>query len=376
MALDDSPSPHPITPPQDEEELHQWLRLLRSRRVGPTTFFRLMAEHGGATAALEALPGVAAKAGVKDYQVCPSDRVDMELRAARMAGAHAVAYGTKDYPESLLPLNDAPPVLWIIGRTDILLKPAVALVGARNASSLGTRMARKLGEDLGSAGIAVVSGLARGIDAAAHAAALKTGTIAVMGGGADVIYPAENAVLGQEIIENGCRLSEQPMGLQPMSRHFPIRNRIIAGLARMVVVIEAAGRSGSLITARAALDQGRDVGAVPGHPFDGRAGGCNILLRDGAIPVRNAKDVLEALSARNPDRTNQARPEKSSATVTHDDQLALHRDILNRLGSAPLAEDQLIRDLAKPAALIGAEIMALELDGKVQRQPGGLICKL
>jgi DNA processing protein len=222
----------------------------------------------------------------------------------------------------------------------------------------------------------VVSGLARGIDTAAHHASLATGTVAVMAGGVDVVYPTENAVLAQEIGERGLRLSEQPMHLEPQARHFPRRNRIISGLARAVVVVEAAAKSGSLITARTALDQGREVLAVPGHPFDARAGGCNMLIRDGAVLVRSAADVIEALRREPPApaaaatvAVPPAAPERRSLAETS----ALHGRILDRLGPSPVAEDQLIRDLALPAGQVAPELVSLELEGRIRRQPGGLL---
>ena len=220
-----------------------WLRLLRSRRVGVTTFFRLMGEHGSAQAALEALPEVAKTAGVDDYSVCPLPVVEKEIDWAVKCGAEMLCFGAPDYPALLAEIPDPPPILWAIGNLGLLARPTVGVVGARNASSLGTRMARKLAGDLGAAGRVVVSGLARGVDTAAHTAALKTGTIAVMAGGVDVIYPSENAVLGEEIGRDGLRLSEAPMSLTPQARHFPRRNRIISGLSRAVVVVEAAART-------------------------------------------------------------------------------------------------------------------------------------
>jgi len=251
------------------------------------------------------------------------------------------------------------------------------MVGARNASSLGTRMARKLATDLGKAGYVVVSGLARGIDAAAHLAALKTGTIAVQAGGVETIYPAENAELAQNLAKTELRLSEQPMGLQPMARHFPARNRIISGLAQATIVVEAAAKSGSLITARDALDQGREVLAVPGHPMDARASGCNMLIRDGATLVRSAEDVLEMLAPLAqasaptlPLEMPQAPPrDRRTLRQTAD----LHSQILSRLGPSPLAEDQLIRDLQSPASDITPALVELELDGSIDRAPGGLL---
>ena len=381
------PSPHPLTPPRSEQGMLFWLRLLRSRRVGPTTFHRLLAEHGSAEAALEALPEVARAAGVTEYQTCPEGVAVAELKAGKLAGARIVAYGGSDYPKALMTLPDAPPLLWVIGNTALLKQPMVALVGARNASSLGTRMARSLSAALTKDGYVVVSGLARGVDTAAHLAALEGGTVAVMAGGVDVIYPAENAVLGQGIGEQGLRISEQPMGTVPQARHFPTRNRIISGLAEAVVVVEAAARSGSLITAKNALDQGREVLVVPGHPFDARAAGCNMLIRDGATLVRNAADVIEAISSRAPQPDVQpdlplAMPPANAPTTVPaaqpqtrslQDISQLHSEILSRLGPSPLAEDQLIRDLATPAGKVSPELLTLELEGKIIRQPGGLL---
>jgi DNA processing protein len=351
---------------------------LRSRRVGIQTFFRLMDEHGSAKKAIEALPEIARAAGIDGYVACPPDAVAAELRAARQAGIRWIAHGREGYPDSLTELPDPPPLLALVGDPGLLKKPMIALVGARNASSLGTRMARRLAADLGEAGYVIVSGLARGIDTAAHHASLATGTVAVMAGGVDVVYPVENAVIAQEIAEKGLRLSEQPMHLEPQARHFPRRNRIISGLAKAVVVVEAAAKSGSLITARTALDQGRDVLAVPGHPFDARASGCNMLIRDGAALVRGAEDVIAALArVAPPDRPGaQGRPadsEPSRRARTLAETASLHGLILERLGPSPLAEDQLIRDLALPVGAIAPELLALELDGRIRRQPGGLL---
>ena len=372
-------STHPPLPPTPEDEQFSRLRLLRSRRVGISTYKRLLTEHGTAQNALAALPEVARAAGVPDYRICPEGVVLAELKAARACGAQLLFFDVPPYPASLSDLPDAPPFLWTIGDTSLLSRPMISLVGARNASSLGTRMARALARDLGAAGYVVVSGLARGIDAAAHQAALETGTIAVQAGGVDVMYPAENTDLARQIGETGLRLSEQPVGLQPMARHFPGRNRIISGLSRATVVVEAAAKSGSLITARDALDQGREVLAVPGHPFDARAAGCNLLLRDGATLVRNAADVLEALG---PIAPPEAQPPLPLAPPPHKDRRSLRETaalpsrILSRLGAAPLAEDQLIRDLQAPAAEVAPVLVDLELEGQIARRPGGLLSKV
>ena len=369
-----TPSTHPPLPPTTEDDSFHRLRLLRSRRVGIATYRRLINEHGSARAALAALPDVARAAGVSDYQICPTGVIDAELRAARAAGAILVSDASPDYPTNLLEISDAPPLLWTMGRRDLLQRPMVALVGARNASSLGTRMAKSLAADLSEAGIVVVSGLARGIDTAAHISSLQNGTIAVQAGGVDVIYPTENTKLAQDIAKQGLRLSEMPMGMQPQARHFPARNRIISGLSRAVVVVEAAGKSGSLITARNALDQGRDVMAVPGHPLDARATGCNMLIRDGATLVRHAQDVLANTGA----AAQLEPPPKPRAVLTapvhpHG---AAHAEILGLLGPTPVAEDQLMRDLNIDAGALSPQLTLLEMEGKIERQPGGLLTRL
>ena len=287
----------PESLPRSEAAALDWLRLTRSRRVGPATFIRLIREHGDPAEALAALPGIAAEAGVRDYAPAYRPEIQAEWHAARTAGCRPLFLGSADYPPLLATISDPPPFLWALGDTGIAARPTVALVGARNASALGCRMASRLAADLGAMGFVVVSGLARGIDAAAHRAALATGTVAVQAGGIDEVYPTENTDLSADIAARGLRLSEMPFGHAPRAQDFPRRNRIISGLALGVVVVEGAIRSGSLITARNALDQGREVMAVPGNPLDGRAGGCNQLIRDGATLVRDAADVAEALAA-------------------------------------------------------------------------------
>lgn len=373
--------PHPT--PQTEDDRIDRLRLVRSRRVGAVTYHRLLAEHGSAGAALAALPAIARAAGVEDYEVCPLGVVQAEMKQGRALGAQLLTHGEPDYPAALHDLPDAPPVLWVLGDVSLLNRPAVGMVGARNASSLGTRMARRLGLGLSEAGFTVVSGLARGIDTAAHEAALEGQgrTIAVMAGGINVIYPPENTALAAAIDAAGCRVSEHPPGLEPQARHFPLRNRIVAGLSRAVIVVEAAAKSGSLITAKAALDYGRDVMAVPGHPFDARASGCNMLIRDGALLLRGPQDVLEALGA---PCAVQPEPEMRLAPLPGPvapqrplkEVALLHSMILNRLGPSPLAEDQLMRDLNVTSAQLAPELLTLELDGRIARQSGGLLARV
>ncbi len=383
MPLDPEPIPFAAGGGQDPLD---WLRLIRSRRIGPVTFHRLLGEHGSAGAVLAALPAIGRAAGVENYAPCPAEVARQEMARGRALGARLLFWGGPGYPEALMDLPDAPPLLWALGDTGLLARPMVALVGARNASSLGLRMARRLAEGLGAAGQVVVSGLARGIDAEAHRAALPTGTVAVMAGGVDVTYPEENAELAEKIAEQGCVLSEMPLGTEPMARHFPLRNRIVSGLARGVVVVEAAARSGSLITARNAADQGREVLAVPGHPFDARAAGCNLLLREGATLVRGPQDVVEALNlpagamtAAPPPRVAplpEPSREPSPARRPLGDVAALHSTILARLGPSPLAEDQLVRDLALPPSALAPALIMLELEGRILRQPGGLLSRL
>lgn len=396
----------PNTPPTTEENALAALRLIRSRRVGATTYHRLICEHGSAAAALEALPRVAAEAGVRDYAPCPEGVAQAELRAGRKAGARLLVHGAPDYPADLAQIADAPPVLWAMGDVALMARPMVALIGARNASSLGLRMARKLAEGLTGAGFVVVAGLARGIDAAAHEAALAGGTIAVQAGGIDMIYPAENRDLAQAIARQGLRLCEGPPGTEPQARHFPQRNRIVAGLSRAVIVVEAAHRSGSLITARMALDQGRELLAVPGHPFDARAAGANALIRDGATLVRGVRDVLNALgidadsmpaATEPPPRPAAAPPRPGLAQRMHQvlgrpsasahataarlipapapQGHALHQHILSRLGPSPLPEDELLRDLALNPQQVSPALLDLEMAGEIERHPGGLLSR-
>ena len=365
------------TPAAGRDEELARLRLIRSRRVGPATYRRLMAEHGTAGEALMALPDVARAAGVESYTACPEGVALAEMKAAKRFGARMLSMGDPAYPSALSDLSDSPPILWALGDTGLMARPVIAMVGTRNASSLGARMATRLAADLSKAGFVIVSGLARGIDALAHKAALAGGTIGVQAGGLDIMYPVENTDLTHDMAKKGLRLSEQPFGLEPQARHFPRRNRIVSGLAHAVVVVEAAARSGSLITARNALDQGREVLAVPGHPMDTRASGCNLLLRDGATLVRSAEDVIEALGpatpTRQPVRAQEAPALPPQPERPWRDRAALHSRILAQLGPAPVAEDQLLRDLGVSNGEAAPMLTTLELEGRITRQPGGLI---
>lgn len=379
----DSGVPLGFEPPRSRADLVDWLRLARSHRVGPATFLRLMREHGQPARALAALPALASGAGLRGYAAFPRGEAEAELDAGAALGARLLALGAPGYPPRLAAISDPPPVLWALGDPALAARPAVALVGARNASALGCRMAARLARDLGAAGLVVVSGLARGIDAAAHRAALDTGTVAIQAGGIDEIYPPENTDLAVAIAAGGLRLSEMPVGHPPRTRDFPRRNRIISGLALGVVVVEGALRSGSLITARAALDQGREVMAVPGSPLDPRAAGCNELIRDGATLVRAAADVTEALAAmlaamlaaeRGPVLRPRHTPEPmmtGPACAADGDAGSLEARLLALLGPVPVTEDTLTRALGGTAPAIAAALLDLELGGRITRSPGG-----
>ena len=355
--------------PVNHTDKLDWLRLYRSRRVGPVTFIRLVREHGSVAAALEVLPSIAAASGVTDYQPMSRESAEIEYTAGHEIGAELLFLGAANYPPRLATIQDPPPVLWTLGDPSIAFRTSVAFVGARNSSSLGRRMAAKLSQDLSSEGYVIVSGLARGIDAEAHKASLNGGTIAVLAGGVDTIYPKENSALAQDILENGLRVSEMPIGLQPQARHFPRRNRIISGLAQAVLVVEGASKSGSLITAKNALDQGREVMAVPGNPMDGRAAGCNMLIRDGATLVRSAADIIEALATppQAPPEIPVMRPKAKRPDKT------LSRTLMSLIGPAPVQEDILVRQTLRPAQDVMSALLDLEVTRKIERFAGGAI---
>jgi len=350
--------------PSAEDIAH--LRLIRTPRIGPKNFQKLIGEYGSASAAIEHVPHLAAEAGVKGFELVDEARIKRELKEGHRFGARARFIGRKDYPRLLSMAPDAPPFFWSIGDQALLQKRCVALVGARNASSLGTRFARSLAKSLGEEGLVIASGLARGIDTAVHEGALQTGTIAVQAGGLNTVNPPEAKSLHHQIKEKGLLLSEHPFGMHPQARHFPRRNHILAGLCEALIVIEGASGSGSLITARAALDLGREVMAVPGHPFDARASGCNALLRDGATLVRGSDDVMEALSKTVDPLPKLKEPKQQPKPIPA-------RDILAVLGTTPCPEDAVIRDSGLPTHIANQQISTLELEGRIVRDAGGRI---
>src|SRR5713226_1727663 len=279
----------------EPQERLDWLRLSRSESVGPVTFYALLRRFGSAAAALDALPRLSSRQGARPAVAMSRRDAESELAAIDRLGGRLVCWGEPLYPSALASVDDAPPVLTVLGLAGLILAPMVAVVGARNASANGRRFARELAAGLGEAGIVVVSGLARGIDAAAHIGALETGSVAVVAGGVDIVYPEENRGLHDALARDGAIIAEVPLGTEPQARHFPRRNRIISGIALGIVVVEAAAKSGSLITARFALEQGREVFAVPGSPLDPRCRGCNDLLRNGATLTEAAADIVAQL---------------------------------------------------------------------------------
>lgn len=357
------------------------LRLIRSDNVGPVTFRELINQFGGAEAALEALPELARRGGTRGLKLCPRARAEAELEAAERIGARPLFTIEPGYPAALAVVDVPPPLIYVRGHTDWLNRPSVAIVGSRQASAAGHKLARHFAAELGAAGYVVVSGLARGIDGAAHEAALATGTVAVLAGGIDNIYPPEHAALHARISEQGCLVSEQPPGFAPRGVDFPRRNRIISGLSLGVLVIEAAKRSGTLVTARMAGEQGREVFAVPGHPLDPRAEGTNALLKSGATLVTEAADVIDSLApliARRGGGMAESTPTRPTAHDTFVPPPLPPGDgdrdrVLAALGPAPVDLDQLTRATGLPVRAVQIIIMELDLAGRIERHGGQLI---
>jgi len=365
------------TKPLSDHERLDWLRLIRSENVGPVVFRHLLERYGSPAAALEALPELARRAGGKrQVRLCSPAEAEAELAAARKAGVSLLVLGEPDYPAALRALDDAPPVLAVLGRVEALALPQIGIVGARNASANGRRLAGRLAAELAEAGFAVASGMARGIDTAAHSGALPRPTVAVLAGGVDIVYPPENAALHAEIREKGAVIAEMPLGTVPQARHFPRRNRLISGLSSGVVVVEAAKRSGSLITARFAADQGREVFAVPGSPLDPRAGGCNQLLREGATLVETAADILAVVGAPSGAPAAAPRPFVQAVPPPAEAGDAERAIVEELLGAEPIQVDDVVRQSALSTAVVHGVLLELELAGKVERHPGNRFARL
>lgn len=366
------------------EEKLDWLRLIRTENVGPITFYKLIERYGSAAKALEALTELSEKGGRKKPLIAPDkSNVQKEYQALQKIGGDIICAGEHLYPLALAATDDAPPVLSYIGDINLARAPCLAMVGARNASLNGKKFATKIAKELGQSGQIIVSGLARGIDTAAHEGALATGTIAVVAGGIDAIYPRENTELYGQIKQRGLIFAESPLGMEPIARHFPKRNRIVSGLSAGTIVVEATFKSGSLITARMAGEQGRDVYAVPGYPQDPRAKGPNKLIQDGATLITRAQDILNAMESYSGgknlrDYTPQNIPytlEEPANTDTQD--IDNVRDLLMKnLSQMPVNVDELARTCHVSIPALQMAMLEMELAGRLQRLPGNKIVLL
>ncbi|MDQ3080548.1 MAG: DNA-processing protein DprA [Pseudomonadota bacterium] len=347
------------------------LRLIRTPGIGPIAFRQLLLRFGKASAALEAIPDLARRGGGSAPRIYAIASAEREIAAVEALGARFLSIGQGLYPRSLAELENAPPLMTVKGRLELLEQPMVAIVGARNASAAACRFARGLAHELGREGVSVVSGLARGIDSAAHDGSIEAGTIAVIAGGIDIAYPPENAARQQDIAARGLLIAEMPPGTEPRARHFPYRNRIIAGLSAGTVVVEAAPRSGSLITARLAGEAGREVMAVPGSPLDPRAQGCNQLIRDGATLIQNAADVIEAVRPSLGQVASPFVPFEQAEPV--DAERDLRGLIECLLGPSPVAVDEIVRQSGASTGAVQLILLELDLAGRLDRHAGGKV---
>jgi DNA processing protein len=361
----------------DAAERLAWLRLARTTEVGPATFAQLIARFSNAFAALDEVPRLARRGGGRNFVLPPAEEAARELADLENLGGRLIAACEPDFPPGLAAIDPPPPVISCLGHVHLLQKNMIAVVGARNASALARKFAHMLARDLGEAGLVVVSGMARGIDSAAHEAGLEHGTVAVVAGGVDVIYPPENENLYRAIAGQGAVISEMRLREPPQARHFPRRNRLISGLARGVVIVEAAERSGSLITANYALEQGREVFAVPGSPLDPRARGANHLIREGATLIESAEDVLAVLHPMlgggfgEPESGLPPSPSDAASLEAEADRVRAR--IEEALGVAPVEIDELIRQIGAPPAVVQTVILELELAGRCRRHPGNRV---
>jgi DNA processing protein len=349
-----------------------WLRLIRSDHIGPRTFRSLVNHFGSARAALEKMPELARRGGASRPQaICSEEDARAELEACERRGVHLIAPGEDGYPPRLAQLDDAPPLLAVRGMRDVLMRPMIAIVGSRNASGAGLKFAQTLARDLSESGFVIASGLARGIDQAAHRASIEGGTIAVLAGGHDKIYPPEHADLLEAILGSGAAISEMPLGYSPRAHDFPRRNRLVSGSSLGVIVVEAALRSGSLITARLAAEQGREVFAVPGSPLDPRAAGTNNLIKQGATLITEAKDVIDAV-APIMGRPIELREDEGEPLAPEPDMTERAR-IIGLLGPTAILIDDLIRLSGASPAVVRTVLLELELAGRLERHGGGLV---
>jgi DNA processing protein len=366
-------NPAQKTPLKTDEDLLSWLQLTRTENIGPVTFHHLLKKYKSPQDALKALPELAAQGGLKrSLKLASRAEVERELDATRSFGAEIITLDDPLYPPLLRHIDSAPPVLTVKGRLELLQNSLFAIVGARNASAMGKKMAAHFASELGEREWVIVSGLARGIDAAAHLGSLAKGTIGVLAGGIDNIYPPENETLYHQIAKEGVLVAESPFGTQPQATLFPKRNRIISGLSRSILVVEAALKSGSLITARYALEQGRDVFAVPGHPLDPRARGCNYLIKNGATLVETIGDIEHEMCPSTPLKLEESGENLESRFISPP--LQKSRDVINEnLSYFPICVDELVRHCQLSAAEVWIILLEMEIAGRIHRYPGGKV---
>ena len=357
-----------------QKDLIDRLRLIRTTGIGPVAYRQLLLRFGSAEAALAAIPDLARRGRGRVPAIFSSGAAEREMAAVERAGARYLVLGQGLYPRSLAALENAPPIVTAKGKFSLLESPLVAIVGARNASAAACRFSRGLAHELGQHEVVVVSGLARGIDSAAHDGSLDSGTVAVIAGGVDVVYPPENEARQKDIGERGLLIAEMPPGTEPRARHFPYRNRIIAGLAAGTVVVEAAPQSGSLITARLAVEARREVMAVPGSPLDPRAQGCNQLIRDGATLIQSAADVLESISHLNGKVASASRPfDAVPISVSVDAEPDLRNVVEGLLGPSPVPVDEIVRLSGAEPGAVQLVLLELDLGGRLDRHAGNKV---
>jgi DNA processing protein len=370
---------HREYPSLTHEKPEDVLRLIRSENVGPVTFYKLLSYFGSVSKALDAIPDMAKKGGSKrPIKIASLSAVQKEIEQTKNFGAKIIVYGSPDYPAMLHTIHDAPPVIFALGSPSVWQKGVnIGIVGARNASANGCRFTQKIAADIGKSGICVVSGLARGIDAAAHSGAIASGTVGVIAGGIDTVYPPENAYLYDKMRAEGGIISHQPFGFEPIAASFPARNRIISGMSHGLLVVEASLKSGSLITAKQALDQGREIFAVPGSPLDPRCKGTNQLLRDGAVLVETAEDILwHVRQYNNAPLAEPKMPEfrPSAMTSPHESELVeARKQLIGKLGHDPVLVDELITQCQLTAGVVMTVLLELELAGRLDRHPGNRV---
>lgn len=359
----------------EEAERFNRLRLIRSANIGPVSYMQLLGRFGSAGAALDALPDLARRGGGRLPKIAEKAAIEAEITSVKRLGAAYLFLGEAPYPAALAELTNAPPVLSYRGNLELFQRPMVSIVGARNASAAACRFARQLALDLAREGVTVVSGLARGIDTAAHIGAINDGTVAVIASGIDIAFPSENIELQEKIARDQLLIAEQPPGTEPLARHFPYRNRIIAGLSSGTVVVEAAPRSGSLITARLAGEYGRDVMAVPGSPLDARARGCNGLIREGATLIQNAGDVLETIRPLDLRVVRETRPLPMTicTPVPQDADESDRTRVTGLLSGSAVSVDELVRQSGVDVSLVQLILLELELAGRIERHAGGRV---